>query len=689
MESSDLDLNKKCTNPNCLKIFCRPHSSTTEACEVFRLLNQSKEFFQCENIPTILKSVKTAKSKSEFINFYFYCTKLIYGNRKQEKFNPEDFSMKKPKALTTVNLNNKKKTRRNSISMPTYDVEHTFCQITSNAASAADIYIAVGIIHLMLQKFHISPNFLFGLIIIRLFNTLSHYENIDHSYYPIIYNVYNFIYHKMTSALIKFDLPEAEKCCADRCIFQLNFTRADFHASLKSISFLLDQCEPAQVRTSQRVLFLCEIHRILYNFNEELKIVDYENFYLSKFFSKIDIKEEYKHLKTKRDTVLVYKFMLPVEKKAELLKLENCDMQRNSLQDSFFRALFEGLTEPYLFITIKRETIYNDTIRILEKTPNEDLKKQLKISFLTEEGVDSGGIRKEFFQLLSHEIAHDKNLFVRKNNTIWLKRGADLNRLKIIGKIIGIALYNNVVLNIPFNSLFFKKFLNMKMSFDDLILIEPELHTSMHNLGKEDDSVFEDLGLVFTVEYEDSSIHVCKKLIKNGNTINVTKSNFDLYKRLFAQFYTEDLILNEFTELLDGFYSVIIGESIEGFNYHELEKIVVGINKIDFTEIRKSCIYKGYTKEAKVVQDFWRIVEGFSYDKQKKLLCFVTGNDRLPIGGAGSLKFTIMKNGCDTERLPSSQTCFNTLLIPEYVSYDKLKDKLETAIEMTAGFYLM
>ena len=140
---------------------------------------------------------------------------------------------------------------------------------------------------------------------------------------------------------------------------------------------------------------------------------------------------------------------------------------------------------------------------------------------------------------------------------------------------------------------------------------------------------------------------------------------------------------------MDGFYSVIIGSSIEGFNYYELEKIVVGIDQLDIDKIKKTCIYQGYTSNATIVKWFWSIVEDYNLDMQKKLLKFITGNDRLPIGGPDALNLTIMKNGCDTNRLPSSQTCFNTILLPEYSSYDKLMEKMQKALDMTAGFYLM
>ncbi len=46
--------------------------------------------------------------------------------------------------------------------------------------------------------------------------------------------------------------------------------------------------------------------------------------------------------------------------------MENSDLMKASLQDAFFKALFEGPMEPYLFITVGRNTVYKDTIHLLE-----------------------------------------------------------------------------------------------------------------------------------------------------------------------------------------------------------------------------------------------------------------------------------------------------------------------------------
>ena len=75
-------------------------------------------------------------------------------------------------------------------------------------------------------------------------------------------------------------------------------------------------------------------------------------------------------------------------------------------------------------------------------------------------------------------------------------------------------------------------------------------------------------------------------------------------------------------------------------------------------------------------------------EQKQKFLKFFSGSDRAPIGGLAKLGFLVQRAGPDTNRLPTSHTCFNTLLLPEYGSRGKLRALLKTAIENSAGFGL-
>jgi len=49
-------------------------------------------------------------------------------------------------------------------------------------------------------------------------------------------------------------------------------------------------------------------------------------------------------------------------------------------------------------------------------------------------------------------------------------------------------------------------------------------------------------------------------------------------------------------------------------------------------------------------RNFWEIVREFSDAQRKRLLAFITGSDRIPLGGLSKLKLIIVKNGPDSDR---------------------------------------
>jgi hypothetical protein len=61
---------------------------------------------------------------------------------------------------------------------------------------------------------------------------------------------------------------------------------------------------------------------------------------------------------------------------------------------------------------------------------------------------------------------------------------------------------------------------------------------------------------------------------------------------------------------------------------------------------------------------------------------------RAPIGGLGALKCVIQRDGPDSNKLPTSHTCFNTLLLPEYASKQKMLDRIKLAVMNAEGFGL-
>lgn len=85
---------------------------------------------------------------------------------------------------------------------------------------------------------------------------------------------------------------------------------------------------------------------------------------------------------------------------------------------------------------------------------------------------------------------------------------------------------------------------------------------------------------------------------------------------------------------------------------------------------------------------FWKVLHSLTVAEKRKFLSFCTGSDRVPIKGLGNMKLIISPSGGGPDRLMSSHTCFNHLLLPPYVSEDMLRDRLMQSLENSEGFGL-
>ena len=116
---------------------------------------------------------------------------------------------------------------------------------------------------------------------------------------------------------------------------------------------------------------------------------------------------------------------------------------------------------------------------------------------------------------------------------------------------------------------------------------------------------------------------------------------------------------------------------------------VCGEGRLDFTALRKNARYDGgFNAESLVVSWLWEVLLEFTEEEKQLFLKFFTGSDRAPIGGLGSMRSVIQRDGTDNLKLPTSHTCFNTLLLPEYSSREMLETRLKLAILNAEGFGL-
>jgi ubiquitin-protein ligase E3 A len=341
------------------------------------------------------------------------------------------------------------------------------------------------------------------------------------------------------------------------------------------------------------------------------------------------------------------------------------------------------------------------------------LRKALKVKFIHEAGVDQGGVQKEFFQLLVAELFDPKfGMFEysEEMHCYWFNKNSLESHLQfeLIGivsfdscllqlsdhlfelKLIGIAIYNSVILDIRFPMVTFKKLLNRSIALEDLKALYPSLYNGFKRLLEFDGDVESVYMRNFTVEYEYFGESKVYELKPGGAQISLTNQNREEYVQLYAKYVLEDSISVQFAAFKSGFELVCASPLMRMFEPEELELLVCGSQEFDFDSFEEGARYEDpYSRQTPIIQHLWKILHSFTETEKRSFLQFCTGSDRVPISGLSNLRLTISRSGGDSEILPTSHTCFNHLLLPEYSSEAKLKRKLLIAIQNARGFGLM
>ncbi len=103
-----------------------------------------------------------------------------------------------------------------------------------------------------------------------------------------------------------------------------------------------------------------------------------------------------------------YPFFYSIWAKIHILEHDARRQMEVKAREAFFNSIMgRKAISQYLVLKIRRDCLVEDSLREVSENVGagqEDIKKSLKIEFLGEEGVDAGGLRKEWFLLLVREV---------------------------------------------------------------------------------------------------------------------------------------------------------------------------------------------------------------------------------------------------------------------------------------------
>lgn len=215
-----------------------------------------------------------------------------------------------------------------------------------------------------------------------------------------------------------------------------------------------------------------------------------------------------------------------------------------------------------LHLNIRREHIFEDSYRALLNKSGDTLKYgKLNIKFSGEEGIDAGGVTREWYSALAQSIfnpgyclfepcAADEGTYQLSQHS-WVN-GDHLDYFRFIGKIIAKAIYDQRLLDAYFSRAFYKQILGRKVDVRDLESVDPEYHKSLvWMLNNDITGIIE---LDFSLETEEFGAKKVIDLKEGGSDIPVTEENKAEYVRLVVEHRLETSIQKQAKAFLGGFY---------------------------------------------------------------------------------------------------------------------------------------
>ncbi|KAJ0178719.1 hypothetical protein K1T71_005494 [Dendrolimus kikuchii] len=470
------------------------------------------------------------------------------------------------------------------------------------------------------------------------------------------------------------------------------------------------------VRANKKIYFTHSIIQILNTLSSLNKInftnpknpkIPAECFYIEDLCNYVDIATDYINWLSDQNStqphMCNYAFLFDVQCKSLLLKID----QHLQMQFAITRAAtqiftrffidptYEYQRDQFLNLTVSRNHIVRDTMTQISSHDTSQLKKPLRVEFVGEEAEDAGGVKKEFFMLLLKEIFDPIYGMFRQSeetNMIWFSNNPleDDLMYKLIGAIYGLAIYNSIIIYVPFPLVLYKKLLGETVIMDDLSDLSPTLANSLKSLLEYPDEDVEDVfGLCFAVNTEVFDQVLVHPLKEGGVNIPVTHENKQEYVDLYVDFLLNKSVENQFKAFNQGFQKVCGGRIIKLFRSHELMSVVIGNEEYNWELFESNCEYKnGYSATDPQIRWFWETFHELPLEDKKKFLLFLTGSDRVPIQGMRDIKIRIQPVA-DDRYFPVAHTCFNLLDLPRYKTKERLKYYLLQAIQQTQGFSLV
>ena len=240
-------------------------------------------------------------------------------------------------------------------------------------------------------------------------------------------------------------------------------------------------------------------------------------------------------------------------------------LEFDNKRNYFTRRLHSRGTEvrhpqPPLQLNLRRDEVFFDSFKNLAYKSGDEIKYgKLSIRFLGEEGVDAGGVTREWFQVLSRQMFNpDYALFIpvaSDRTTFHPNKLSKINEehfmfFNFIGRIIGKALYEGRALDCHFSRAVYKRILGKTVSIKDMETLDLDYYKSL--LWMLENDITEIITETFSVETDDFGVTEVVDLMENGRNIPVTEENKHEYVQLVVEYRLTGSVQAQLERFLQG-----------------------------------------------------------------------------------------------------------------------------------------
>ncbi|KAE9046936.1 hypothetical protein PR003_g1287 [Phytophthora rubi] len=353
----------------------------------------------------------------------------------------------------------------------------------------------------------------------------------------------------------------------------------------------------------------------------------------------------------------------------------------------------------FLKLSVHREFMLEESMDHMYCIQPKNLRSFMRINFLDENGVDAGGVHREWFMLVNELLASptlqlfkctnkaDQSYFLNPQSRAEV--GEDhLAYYFATGRLIGRALLEGGIWGFHLALPLLKIILGMPVTFADMEFLDPETYRSLRWLM--DNDGVDDLGLDFSItEQVNDSEKVVVDLIPNGRNVAVTDANKREYLDRRFRYVLFESVADQMHAFLKGLYEVIPREMLMTFDAEEFDYLLCGSPEIDVTDWEAHTVLSPNLEGAAVTRWFWEIVRQMPNEYRRRLLLFATGSACVPLSGFGGLTsydgrlcpFTLKGVPYKMTQYISSHACFNRLDLPLYHSKKELKHMLYATLD--------